>query len=144
MIYGIAQVLKNKIISFMINQKYPSKGFTLIEAMLTITIMGIMLILCYPTYNNHLAKTKRMKVITTLLNGAVNMEKFQILHHNYQTATEKDIFRETTIDDYQLQIISSDHTYQLKALLINNNQANDCKELTLDHLGNRSPIECWK
>ncbi|KTC84122.1 type IV pilin protein [Legionella brunensis] len=141
-----------------------SKGFSLIELMTVIIIMGILICFAYPSYRHYILHTRRYDGQLALLDLANRLEHFYAEQHTYETATLG--FEKTTdIKDnnlsqekwYLLKIASQTvDTYSLQAIP-RNSQVNDleCQTLTLDHLGVKSispgpkgtPIaqaeECW-
>lgn len=52
-----------------------SKGFTLIEVMIVVAIVGILAAIAYPSYQDHIRKTRRAEAAANLLNAAQLLER---------------------------------------------------------------------
>jgi type IV pilus assembly protein PilE len=50
-------------------------GFSLIELMITVSIIGILAMITYPTYMGHVTKTRRAEAMSLLLQDAGFMER---------------------------------------------------------------------
>jgi len=54
----------------------PSRGFSLIELLITLGIIGILASIAYPSYQNHMQKTNRTEGKTTLLEILSKQQNF--------------------------------------------------------------------
>lgn len=59
------------------------KGFTLIELMIVVAIVAILAAVAYPSYQNHLQKTRRSDGQAALLNAVQIAERFYTLNNTY-------------------------------------------------------------
>ena len=59
----------------MINKK--QKGFTLIELMIVVAIIGIISAIAYPSYNQYIVRSKRADGISALMLASQAMERFR-------------------------------------------------------------------
>lgn len=74
-----------------------SQGFTLIELMITVAIIGILASIAYPSYTQYVQRANRAEARAMLLENA------QFLERNYTTANRYDeTNRGATIDDASL------------------------------------------
>src|SRR5437868_13637740 len=58
-------------------------GFTLIELIITVTIVGILVAIAYPAYQDHLIASRRSDGQSALLNTAALMEHFYTENNTY-------------------------------------------------------------
>lgn len=66
------------------------QGFSLIELLITIAIMAILAVVAFPSYQNHVTKTRRADAMSLLLQNAGFMERFY---------TEKGCYRNRGADN---------------------------------------------
>ena len=59
------------------------RGFTLVEMMVTITVMAILAALVVPSYQVQIRKSRRTEARTALLDAAAREEQFYATHNNY-------------------------------------------------------------
>ena len=65
--------------------KNKSSGFTLIELMIAVAIVGILAAIAYPQYVEYVRKGRRAECRSALLVGAQKMEKFYSNNNQYPT-----------------------------------------------------------
>lgn len=94
-----------------------SFGFSLIELLTTLSIVGIIAAFCFPLYSQYLIKTHRLEAQTMLSKLAIEMEKFHIEHNTYESVTLSSLkFPETIAkNNYRLSIQSTKNDYALSA-----------------------------
>ena len=59
------------------------RGFTLIELMITVAIVGILAAIAYPSYQDHIRKARRAEGQSALLELAQFMERYYTLNNSY-------------------------------------------------------------
>lgn len=64
-----------------------SKGFSLIELMVTLVIIGILVGIAYPGYREYITRARRSDGQAALLDLASRMERYYSEENTYQTAT---------------------------------------------------------
>lgn len=127
-------------------------GFTLLELITVLAIVGLLSLISYPSYNRHLSKVRRSYIAITLMEVAGRMENYYIANSSYQNAS----LEKLDIDDtnykkhYNISVISDRDSYKLKATPINS-QATDilCNSLIINQDGDKNitgsgnALECW-
>lgn len=59
------------------------QGFSLIELMIVVAIMGILMVVAIPSYQNHIRRTRQAEGLTRLLDIKTAEEKFYALEDTY-------------------------------------------------------------
>ncbi|WP_278043911.1 type IV pilin protein [Legionella nagasakiensis] len=121
------------------------KGFSLIELLIVMAIVGILASIAYPTYQDYVTRARRSDGQSALLDLASRMERYYSEHHTYQTATigtgnATDVLSSNTSPEgwYSLSISSATgSTYTLQAIPVSTQATLDtlCQTLTLNQLG---------
>lgn len=65
-----------------------SKGFTLIEVMITVIIVAVLASIAVPSYNRQVTKTRRTDCQGVLINFSLNMERFFAANNTYIGAAD--------------------------------------------------------
>ncbi len=65
--------------------KYSDKGFTLIELMITVAIVGILAAIAYPSYQEQVAKSRRSEATNALMSAAQALERYYSANGRYTT-----------------------------------------------------------
>ncbi len=63
-------------------------GFTLIELMITVAIVGILAAIAYPSYKGYVIRTNRVDAQKTLMQMALSAEKYFTQRNTYGTNAE--------------------------------------------------------
>ena len=86
------------------------KGFSLIELMITLAIIGVLAALGYPSWTSHLQQTRCRQANTALHQLAARLEHFAALHGNYLGANR---------DNLQINPLQKNLHYQLQLSQLN-------------------------
>jgi type IV pilus assembly protein PilE len=124
-------------------QGHAQRGFSLMELMIVIAIVGILAAVAYPSYQEHIVKTNRGNAKACLSEHAQFMERYYTTNMTYVGAapnlgcrTESNLDRRYTITVGNL----AQGTYTITATPINVQLASDtlCGTLTLNQAGART------
>jgi len=64
------------------------RGFSLMELMITVVVIGILAAIAIPAYTGHVTRTRRSEAVTALQTVALNEEKFMAEKGGYGSLTE--------------------------------------------------------
>jgi type IV pilus assembly protein PilE len=123
-----------------------AQGFTIMELMIVVVIVSLLSMVAIPTYQNHVADTRRTAATACLGELAQWMERYYANGFSYADAT---LPNKQCIDDvsevYALALVSDANTYALTATAIGPQLATDaaCTPLRIDQMNVKSPAECW-
>lgn len=119
-----------------------NSGFTLVELMVTVAIIGILSAIVYPSFSEYVNKAECSDGMDTLLEQAALMEEFYNVGDTYVGAT---LANATSPKGYYDVTITTQTAflYTLTATPVDTTQ----KTLTLDSLGQKqetgSGVTCW-
>ena len=61
----------------------PGAGFTLIEVLIVLAVLGVLAAAVYPSYGRQVIKTRRAEAQLALLDAMQRQEQYRALHHSY-------------------------------------------------------------
>lgn len=129
-----------------------SKGFTLIELMMVVGIVGILVAISYPSYVEHVNKGSRAEAMSSLLDIANRQEQFYADNHKYtSTLSDLGIGSLTASSLYSITLTSDGMTFSAVATPVKApaNQDQGCTSFTITDLGTTSATgnagtdRCW-
>lgn len=129
-----------------------SRGFTLIELMIVVAIVGLLMVVALPAYQNQIMRNHRVQAKTALLDLASREERYYAINNKYsQTASD------LGYASLPLNVTSGDSSsyYQLSVATSNSNQnytgtatpsgtqASDatCYAYTINQLGQKGNVD---
>ena len=133
-----------------------SRGFTLIEVMITVAIIGILAAIAFPSYQRYVVKGNRAAAEAFVLEAASLQERYLVDNRAYATtlsALGLAALPGSIAPNYQvtLTVTAAPPAYVFTATPINTQLAldTDCGVLTLNNTGDKTaagvaPTSCWK
>ena len=117
-----------------------NKGFTLIELMIVVAIIGVLAAIAYPSYERYIVKSKRADMMTELQNVASNLQSEKLAQGSYANVTTIGLVGEYPRQGtalYDVTIAPSPLTNQwiITAAPKTNQRMSDDGTLTLDYQG---------
>lgn len=131
------------------------QGFTLIEMLITIAIIGILAAIMVPSYNSQTMKSRRTDAKIALAEAVKNLERCYVTHNQYNNASCA-----TYPANGSKMVVSSEGHYKIVATTLNETtytitaqplasspQINDshCKNFTVNSQGQKTATnnDCW-
>lgn len=125
-------------------------GFSLIELLIVLTIIGILITLSMPLYSHYVARTNRAAAEIALMKLATALEEYHIIHHTYENATLNTLHFPNDIANHQYQLsITSASAMQYSIAAIPAKIDERCGTLTLNDQGEKGITgqgqlsDCW-
>lgn len=142
--------------------KTKQKGFTLIELMIVIVIVGILAMIALPAYQDYARKSRRADVLTKLMDAQLLQEKWRA--NNLKYATTAASVGAPSSDFYSFVIVAATNSYTITATPTANKGQDKDKQYGVDcgvglyvdqgskgHYSTSvsdankvSPSECWR
>ncbi|SEP85004.1 type IV pilus assembly protein PilE [Ectothiorhodospira magna] len=118
---------------------YRSNGFTLIEVMIVVVIIGILAAIAYPSYLRYIERSHISEGRAALLQAAQWMERRYTQDNRYPADT--DFPAHFNNDYYTVAAVTTASTYTLTATA--KKAGTRCTEMTINQTGVTTPSDCW-
>jgi type IV pilus assembly protein PilE len=130
------------------------RGFTLIELMITVAIVGILAAIAYPSYVKYVQRGNRSEGLAMLADATARMERYYAQNNSYAAANPAAIGITNTTSPTGKYLLSFSGTPTATTYIVQVvpqlSQATDtCATLSVDQAGNRvssntAATDCWK
>lgn len=127
------------------------RGFTLIELMIAVLILGILLSIAVPTYQRYVEDGRRTDGQTALMDTAQELERCFSTYGTYNDGdcgVADDLPADSDQDYYEIDFANGEptaSTFELEAVPQGVQTSDDCGTLTISHTGAKGAAEddCW-
>jgi type IV pilus assembly protein PilE len=129
-----------------------TQGFTLIELMVAIAILGVLMAIAYPSYQEHMRKARRAEAMATLMDGAARLEAYHTRSATYREKAALAAVFATQVPDSGTAYYNvvgestNDHAFVLKAVPTGVMMDDVCGTFTINQVGVRTAgrNDCWR
>ena len=126
-----------------------NRGFTLVEVLIAVAIVGILASIAYPSYTDYVARSNRAEATAELLRYANMQEQYFVDSRSYANtmkllgSSTDDV--DTESKNYKITVRTTNNGYRLTATAQSSQATNDasCKVMTITEAGVKSPTSCW-
>ena len=136
-------------------RRQAARGFTLIELMVVVAVIGILSAMAYPSYAEYVRKSRRTDGKRALLEAAGAMEKYFSANLTYKGARlgSNGVYADRSPDGFYTLSLNPDptaSTYALQAVPLGGQLRDKCHTFTYNQLGvggvsggTLSARDCW-
>lgn len=115
-------------------------GFTLVELMIAVAVIGVIVAIAYPSYQDSVTRTHRADVQAKMVELGHHLQAYSVINHNYTNATLPNgnltmDFPESGSKQYTVKLSSTDSTWTLTAEPVKTTLG----DVKLNHRGEK----CW-
>ena len=135
-----------------------NSGFTLIELMIVVAIVGILSAVAYPSYTEYIRRGSRSEATAALMEAQQFMERYYGANNRYSTAANGNPALPARLQNipasstrYTLSVAATVNSYTLTATPLGSMLADKCGSLTITNTGVKgrsatapTVAECWR
>ena len=124
-------------------------GFTLVELMIVVAIIGILASIAYPSYRGFVVRSDRAEALSELIRLANLQEQFFVDNRQYtdnlsQLGLGAEATYTTATGNYIIASVINNNTFILTATAQGSQvDDNGCTILNITDTGNKTPAICW-
>lgn len=119
-------------------------GFTLLELLLCVAILGLLASVAYPMYTEHLRESRVADGRALLLTAASSLERCYTRDQAYDAPACDGLATPSASGFYLLTVERYPGRFFLEARAVDAHSVKGgCDSLTMDQTGERAPNECW-
>lgn len=123
-------------------------GFSLVELVIVVAIVGILAAIAYPLYTEQVRRSARAEVQSFATTAASRQSQFLVDRRRYagSLAALGIALPASLTSKYTIAVAAADGpppAYTITATAIGHQAQDKCPTLALDNAGNRTPAGCW-
>ena len=126
------------------------KGFTLIELMIVVAILGILAAIVYPSYQRYVKRANRVDAQAVMLENVLFMERYFTSNTSYEDAALPKT--ESGSGKYTISFLAdpTETAFTIRAVPVDGYTDPECGTMTISHTGVKtesgtgSLSDCWK
>ena len=126
------------------------RGFTLVELLITIAVIGVLVSVAYPSYGKYMLKSRRAEAQQALMDVALRQQQLMLDTKKYAESfgATGATLPASLVPYYRIDVVGSNTagvapTFTATAVRLGTQLADTCPDLTVNQAGVRAPANCW-
>lgn len=121
-----------------------ASGFTLIELVIVVAIVGILATIAFPSYQQYIVQSRRAEAQSYMMELALRQERFRAAQSTYASTTGLSVNNSSFYTFTASGTTESAYTIVATPQGAQATRDTACAQLTLDQSGTKLPAACWK